>query len=346
MSNIKKESFGYTKDGREAFLYTIMHEDGSMLSVTDYGGAVVSLKVPDKRGILRDVVLGFSSVSDYEKQDMYMGVLIGRCANRIEGSCYQLNNKVYHLEANEGKNHLHGVFAFRYYDVSEIEDGIALHLFSPDMEEGYPGNLVLTVYYTFTKDHVFSITYQASSDQDTILNMTNHTYYNLNGHESGSIENHSLKLYSQYYTPSKEDSIPNGEIALIENTVFDFRNEKLIGRDIHKDDIQLKYGNGYDHNFILNHPQEEVGKAAKAYSEESGIEMTVKTDLPAMQFYTGNYLHDEPKGKGGKGYNCREGFCLEAHYVPASLSYSHFKQPVLRKGEIFYHKVMYEFKIR
>lgn len=346
MSRITKESFGTMKNGEKAFLYTLEHEDGSSISISDYAGAVVSLKVPDKEGKLTDVVLGYPSVEAYEKQDMYMGVLIGRCANRIGNSRFVLNNKIYELEANEGKNHLHGTYAFRKFHVKEIANGFALSLFSEDMEEGYPGNLSLTVYYTFSENHEFCISYFAVSDKDTILNMTNHTYFNLAGHDSGSIEEQYIQIYSDYYTPSKEDSLPNGEIRLLKKTVFDFREAKRIGQDINADDIQLVYGNGYDHNFILNHEQGEFGDAAYAYCKENGICMHVKTDLPAMQLYSGNYLHDDPIGKSGRGYHKRDGFCLEAHFTPDSISFEHFPKPILKTGEVFKHKVSYKFETK
>ena len=229
----------------------------------------------------------------------------------------------------------------------EIRDNkIIFSLFSPDMEEGYPGNLQVSVIYTFTKEHTLHIDYTAVCDQDTVVNLTNHAYFNLEGHGAGSIENHFLKINSGFYTPGAKDSVPTGEIMSVEGTPFDFRTEKQIGRDIEVKNKQLEYGCGYDHNFVLAKEKGSYGEAASVWCRESGITLSVFTTLPGMQFYTGNHIHEEPAGKEGTLYQKREGFCLEAHYFPAGMAYSHFPQPILRQGEIFRHRTSCNFGIR
>ncbi|MEY8634771.1 aldose epimerase family protein [Anaerostipes hominis (ex Lee et al. 2021)] len=349
MKKIGIQPFGTTSVGEEANLYTIAFKDGSSFSATDYGASIVSCVVPDKDGKMTDVVLGYENVKDYEQQDMFMGSVIGRHANRIKGASFTLNEKEYRLCANEGCNHLHGGnsgFQKKLWKGESRDNKIIFSLFTPHMEEGYPGSLQVSVIYSFTKYHTLHIDYTAVCDQDTIINLTNHAYFNLAGHDAGNIQNHFLKVNSDFYTPGAADSVPTGEIMSVEGTPFDFREEKQIGKDINKENQQLEYGCGYDHNFVLAKEKESYGEAARAWCSTTGISLIVETTLPGMQLYSGNHIHGEPLGKNGTVYHKRDGFCLEAHFFPSGLTYSHFPQPILRKGEIFRHRTTYSFGIR
>lgn len=349
MKKIEIQPFGSTSSGEEASIYTIAYKDGSSFSAIDYGASAVSCVVPDKSGNMRDVILGYENVKDYEQQDMFMGSVIGRHANRMKGAAFSLNGKEYKLCANEGNNHLHGGengYQKKMWKGEIRDNKIIFSLFSPDMDEGYPGNLQVSVIYTFTKEHKLHIDYTAVCDQDTIINLTNHAYFNLAGHEAGNIEQHILRINSSYFTPCGSDCIPTGEIRTVQGTPFDFREEKQIGKDLYSQNEQLAYGCGYDHNFVLEKTYGSYGEAGSAWCRESGITLTVSTTLPGMQFYTGNHVHEEPEGKDGITYHKRDGFCLEAHYFPAGMAYSHFPQPVLRQGDIFRHRTTYAFSVR
>jgi len=341
-----KKLFDRTPDGKEVYLFTIGNKNGLTAEIINYGGIVVSLYVPDKNGKADDVVLGCDSLEDYSDSP-YFGAVIGRYANRIENAVFELNGKEYRLAKNDGNNHLHGGikgFDKVVWDVLEHSDNtLKLHYLSPDGEEGYPGNLDITVTYTITDDNELSIDYKAKSDADTIVNLTNHSYFNLSGHDSGNILNHQLKINAEKFTVSNEELIPTGEIAGVEGTPLDFRNLRPIGDGIQADNIHIKYGNGYDHNFVLNVSGKEPEFAAEVFDPASGRRMKVYTTKPGIQLYTGNYISDI-KGKGGIRYGKNGGLCLETQFFPNSVKHKHFPSPVLKAGELYHHITIYKFE--
>jgi aldose 1-epimerase len=347
MALISKKSFGKTSDGKEVFSYTLKNFSGSEVEVISYGGAIRSIKVPDRNGKLCDVALGFDSVQDYEKQTFFMGALIGRCSNRIENSEFELNGKIYKLNPNEGQNHLHGGikgFDKVIWECAEEDGALVLSYFSQNGEENYPGNLKVKVVYSLSDKNELKIDYTAVCDEDTICNLTNHAYFNLSGHDSGSILEHSLKLHAKSYTPADEKSLPTGEIAAVEGTPLDFTEFHVIGERIDADFDQLKYAKGYDHNWIVN--GDGFRLAAELFSEKTGIVMNTYTDLPGIQFYSGNYINGKPTGKDGAVYGFRSGLCLETQFFPNSMKHKNFPSPVLKKGETYHSITVYEFKTK
>ena len=346
MAKIAQSIYGTTKTGEQVHCYTLTNSNGSYVSISNFGGTILSLVVPDKHGKMRDVVLGYNSLSEYELLGgAYLGALIGRCGNRICNGTFSLGSKEYKLACNDGANHLHGGnigFSHRVWDASIEYGSLKLKLDSPDGEEGYPGTLTVTVTYTFNDDNVLSIHYEAFSDTDTLVNLTNHTYFNLNGHNSGSVENQMLKLFSTAYIPTDATLIPTGEIRPVTGTPFDFSDFKPIGQDINADDIQLQYANGYDHTFVLKHPN-RLSVFAEAYSKESGIFLRGKTTLPGVQLYTGNFLSNERAGKDSAIYAPRCGFALETQVYPDAIHHTNFPSPILRAGMKYDTVTTYEF---
>jgi len=343
---MSKKFFGKTPDGTEVYAFTICNSRGMKAEIINYGGIVVSLYVPDKDGKVEDVVLGCDSLEDYNNSP-YFGAIIGRHGNRIENAVFELNGKEYRLAKNDGNNHLHGGikgFDKVVWDVVEHTDNtIKLHYLSPDGEEGYPGNLDITVTYTITDDNGLYIDYKARSDADTVLNLTNHSYFNLSGHNSGNILNHQLKINADKFTVNNEECIPTGEIIDVAGTPMDFREFKPVGKDIQADDIHIKCGKGYDHNFVLNVGGKEPEFAAEVYDPASGRRMKVYTTKPGVQLYTGNYLSDV-KGKGGTIYGKWSGLCLETQFFPNAMKHKHFPSPVLKAGELYHHITIYRFE--
>ena len=343
------KSYGVTNDGREAKAYTMTNNTGASVTISDFGGIITKLLVPDKDGQLRDVVLGYDSASDYENGGGYFGALIGRIGNRIAKGHFVLNGQEYQLAINNGVNHLHGGkvgFDKYIWQVAEIEQGLKLTMESPDMDEQYPGNMKVEVTYLWDDDNCLTIAYRAISDKDTICNLTNHAYFNLNGHESGSIEEHVLKLNASAFTPTDEGSIPTGAIQDVAGTPFDFRNAKIIGQDINVDCEQIKWPGGFDHNFALDKEEGQMSLVAEAYSEGSGILMTCESTQPGVQFYTGNSIGDNTVGKEGVVYQKRDGFCLETQNFPDAINHDNFPSAVLRAGEVYEEVTKYRFDIR
>ena len=283
--------FGVTRDGRQAQLIRL--DNGQIrCAITNYGATLVSLEVPDKSGAYRDVVLGYDVLAGYETQTTFIGATIGRHANRIGGSRFTLNGKEYLLPANEGPNQLHGGAGFdkRIWDFEEVENGVKLSLTSPDMDQGFPGTLQASVTYTL-EDTALVLSYSALSDQDTVCNLTNHSYFNLNGQGSGTAMGHVLRLNASAFTPvSSSACIPTGEIRPVEGTPMDFRAPTLMGLRINQEDEPLGFRGGYDHNWVLDGPMGTLRSAAVAESAQSGIRMEVKTDLPGIQFYAANFV--------------------------------------------------------
>jgi aldose 1-epimerase len=346
---ILKRSFGRTASGIETFLYEIKNTAGASVSVTDYGARIVSINVPDRDGKVRDVLLGCDKVSDYEEDDAFLGASVGRVANRTSGSEFTLNGQKYHLNSNSPGGHtLHG--GLRGFDkaVWELdtctEDSLSFTLSSPNMEEGYPGKLDVKCTFTWTDNKELRVSYEAVTDRDTPVNLTGHGYFNLAGHDSDiSASEQILTINADFITPTDENLIPTGEIRPVAGTAFDFRKAKRIGRDIDSDDIQLRFGKGFDHNWVLNKTEHgEYKLAARLFSPDSGITMEMYTDQPGLQFYAGNALHGQC-GKGGVHYGARQGAAFEAQNFPNAANMAHFPSPILRPGEKYCHRTAYKF---
>lgn len=345
MATIEEYSWGTTGDNQNISLYTITNEKMTV-KISTLGGAIVSLTVPDLTGTPVDVVLGYDNIQAYETQDKYIGCLIGRHANRIAKGQFTLNQKCYQLYCNDGNNHLHGGrigFDKRIWDAKIVESGIELTYHSADGEEGYPGNLYVHVRYTIAKDNTLSITYQATADQDTVCNLTNHAYFNLSGYSSGSVENQFIQIFADHYTAANAESLPTGQIAPVSHTPLDLRLPTRIGDHIDDDAEQIKFAGGFDHNWVINAYDGTMQKAAYAYAENTGITLTAYTTLPGLQFYSGNYLDGAPIGKNQTVIAKRHGFCLESQYFPNALANPDFLQPILKKGDAYFAETAYEF---
>lgn len=346
---MKVEEFGVTKQGAKANLYTLENSSGIRVSISDYGAAVVSVIVPDRNGEFSDVVLGFSDVSGYETNPPFFGAVIGRNANRIRGSSFSLGDKTYHLEKNEGQNNLHSSFDNGYHKrffkaVPYGNSKLSLSLFSPEGDQGFPGNLEMTVVYELFDDNALKISYNGLSDKDTIFNLTNHSYFNLGGHDSGSVCEHMLQLDCSSYTPISQGSIPTGEIASVEGTCMDFRIAKMIGSDINEDYEQLNLAGGYDHNWVIDNSQIGVQKFASVYEHKTGRMLEVFSDRPGVQFYSGNFIRSLA-GKNGVIYNNRNGFCLETQFFPDSIHNPGFPSPVIYAGDTAHSTTIYKFSL-
>jgi aldose 1-epimerase len=340
---LNEASFHATLDGKKTGLYRI--GGGAIAAaITNYGARLVALYVPDRDGSPRDVVVGFDNIGDYFKDGDYHGAIVGRYANRIARGRFSLDGQDYTLAINNGPNHLHGGiagFSARVWEVVETSpEAIGLRYFSADGEEGYPGNVDLTVRYTIEGD-TLSIDFEATTDAPTVLNPCNHAYWNLNGQGSGSVLNHSLFINAECFTPVDEFLIPTGELAPARGTPFDFTTPTALGERIDDDDRQLSYGGGYDHNFALV----DSGPAAVVVGDRSGIEMTVHTTEPGVQLYTGNYLQSLHRLKYGFTDERRSAFCLETQHFPDSPNRSEFPSTVLRPGEIFRSRTAHTFRI-
>jgi len=344
--------FGNLPDGREVNIYSLTNSKGYTAKVTDFGAKLVSLVVPDKNGKLADVILGYDSLSQYLKGDSYFGATVGRYANRIAKGKFTLNGKEYQLALNNGVNHLHGGPG-GFHSVlwkSEVidKDGIpALKLTytSPDGEEGYPGNLEISVTYSWNDSNELTIDYAATCDQDTYINLTNHSLFNLKGAGDGDILDHELMLAADTYTPVDSTLIPTGTMDSVKNTPFDFNTAVAIGKRINDDYGQLKIGKGYDHNWVLK-SSKLTDLAASLYEPVSGRLMEVYTTEPGIQFYSGNFLDGSQKGHGNLPYNFRYGLALEAQHFPDSPNQPNFPSTLLKKGEQYTQTTVYKFLTR
>lgn len=329
-----KSYFGRLPNGKEIYSYAVSNGAIS-LTVLDYGGIIQSLKYCGN-----DVVLGYNTIGEYLDNDGYLGAIIGRYANRISGGSFRLNKKTYRLFKNDGGNTLHGGaggFSGVVWDVTGDDASITLKYLSPDREEGFPGNLLTGVKYYLTENGV-GIEYTALCDKDTVVNLTNHSYFNLIGGET--IENHFLLIDADYFTPVNSALVPTGELRPVSGTVFDFRCAKSIGRDIEENDPQLKIAGGYDHNFVLR--KDGFRKVAELSSAKAGIEMDVYTDRPGMQLYTGNFLTGR-MGKNGKKIMKRGGVCFETQSYPDSVNHPEFPSTELKAGEMYHTVTEYRF---
>ncbi|MGN1014176.1 MAG: aldose epimerase family protein [Butyricicoccus sp.] len=339
--------FGSTRTGEAVTLFTLTNDCGMMVKVLDWGCTVQSIVVPDKDGNPVDVALGYDTIADYEAGTCFFGSFVGRYANRIGGSKFPLNGKDVQLTPNEGPNHLHGVYTDSVFESEMQGDTLVLRRVSPDGEEGYPGRLDVMVRYALTEDNSLLMEYTATTDADTVVNLTNHTYFNLNGHDSGSAAEHLLQINADRITAVDAQSIPTGELLAVEGTPFDFRTAKPIGRDLDLSVEQLKLTNGYDHNYILN--TDTLAQAyAVAKGDQTGIVMTCYTTQPAVQFYNANFVQDDGasgRGKGGATYTQRSSFCLETQHYPDSPNHPEFPSTILHPGERYHQVSQYKFSI-
>jgi aldose 1-epimerase len=346
-SKMQKKSFGKTEDGQPVDLYILTNKNGMESAITNYGGTVVSLIVPDRNGKREDVVLGYDNLAGYATGKAYIGATVGRYANRIAHATFTLDSTTYTLAKNDGDNHLHGGFNKRVWTAKDVSSsaGQALELtyLSKDGEEGFPGTLPVKVVYTLTDQNELKIDYSATTDKDTILNLTNHAYFNLAGQGNGDILQQQIMIRADKFTPIDATSIPTGELRSVKGTPFDFTNSIAIGVRIDQDDQQLKLGRGYDHNWVLNNGTPgSLFLAAQAYDPHSGRVLEVLTTEPGIQLYTGNFL-DGIHGKDGKVYNRRYAFCLETQHFPDSPNHPNFPSAELKPGQHFQSTTVYKF---
>ncbi len=347
---MEKKQFGKMADGTELSLYTFTNQNGMSMSVTELGATLVRLFVPDRSGKPTDVVLGYDTAQEYLDNTFFFGAVIARHGNRVDKARFRIGDCTYQLPVNDNENNLHSGpngMDKRVWEVDgTTQDSITFHLLSPDGDNGFPGNFDARMTYRLREDNTIVFHYEAESDKDTVANMTNHSYFNLAGHDSGSVEDQVLKIFADHYTPVRDaQAIPTGEIAPVEGTPMDFRSPKAIGRDINADFEQLRYGGGYDHNFVLSDRPGEQKKMAEVYSDETGICLEGFTDCCAMQFYAGNMITDH-RGKGGADYRRRQGFCLESQYCPNAINEPAFTSPILRAGEKYESETSYRFSVK
>lgn len=342
---MEKRAFGESSKGEKATLYTFENENGMRMSVTDFGATLQAVMVPDKDGILRDVVLGHDDAEGYEKGKGCLGATVGRNANRIGKAAFSMNGKQYTLDKNNNQNNLHSGFDFYFFRVWKVtestKNSITFSLHSPDGDQGFPGALDVSVTYTLTDDNGVRLDYHGVPTEDTIVNMTNHSYFNLAGHASGTILDQKVWLDADAYTRADSESIPTGEITPVEGTPMDFRQPKTIGRDIGMDYEALVFGQGYDHNWALNN-HGSYAKVAELSAASTGITMEVYTDLPGIQMYTGNFLVREP-GKDGAFYLKNQGVCFETQYFPDAINHANFASPICKGGETYQTTTFYKF---
>ncbi len=343
-TRVAKVAFGHTPEGMPVNIYSLV-EGKIAARIITYGGIVVSLRTPDRYGKLADVVLGCDSVKEYVEQTAHFGGIIGRYANRIAHGTFQLDGQTYSIPKNDGDNALHG--GTRGFDkvvwaAKQIPDGVELTYVSKDGDQGFPGTLTTTVRYTLSGG-ALRMEYSATTDKDTVLNLTNHSYFNLKGQGNGDVLGHVLKIDASRITPVDATLIPTGELKSVEGTPFDFRTPHAIGERIDADDPQLHLGHGYDHNFVLDHASGQLVEAAEAYEPTTGRILRVLTTEPGVQLYTGNFLDGSIKGKEGRVYKRRFAFCLETQHFPDSPNHPSFPSTELKPGEKFHSLTVFEF---
>ena len=350
---IEKEPFGLTNEGKQVDLFKISHQDGMIVTIINYGAIVTSLFVPDKEGVLADIVLGYETLKEYVEDRSYFGATVGRIGNRVADGKFVLDGVKYELARNDGENHLHGgikgfnkrIWAPEIIDHRGIPT-LKMTYLSKDGEEGYPGNLRISVSYSLTNDNGLKIDYAAETDKLTILNPTHHSYFNLSGAGNGEILDHVLTINADTFTPVREGLIPIGEIRDVTGTPLDFRNPKAIGERINANDEQITLGLGYDHNWVLNNWDSSLNLAVTLYDSRSGRFMEVFTTEPGMQFYSGNFLDGSITGKEGKIYHHRSALCLEADHFPDSPNQPDFPPVTLGPGETYEQTTIYRFSTK
>jgi aldose 1-epimerase len=347
---ISREPFGNLPTGEAVDLYLLVNARGAQARIANYGGILVSLRIPDEAGVLNEVVLGYADLAGYLANKPYFGALVGRYANRIGGARFVLDDVEYRLAANDGAHHLHG--GVRGFDkalwqaaasVSAAGPVLKLRYVSADGEEGYPGSLDVAVTYTLTEENGLRIDYEAQTDRATVLNLSHHSYFNLRDAGASPILDHRLQINADRYTPVDAGLIPTGAIAAVHNTPLDFKRPQRIGAQIEHDHEQLRLAGGYDHNFVLNGRPGELKFAARAIAPDTGRAMEVHTTQPGLQFYSGNFLDGSAIGRGGTAYRKRHGFCLETQHFPDSPNRSHFPSTRLGPGDVYRHATVYKF---
>lgn len=350
---VEKVDFGTTKEGTPIDLYVLTNSNGVVAKITNYGGIVTSLILPDKNGKMEDVVLGFDSLSGYLQDDVpYFGAIIGRYGNRIAEGKFNLDRQEYTLAKNNGPNTLHGGvrgFDKRVWQAEEVRTdrgvGVKLHYVSHDGEEGYPGNLTVDVVYTLTDHNELVIEYTATTDKPTVVNLTNHSYFNFTGNTRRDILDHQVMINANKFVPVDGDLIPTGQLQDVEGTPMDFAEPTKVGQSINADDEQIKLGRGYDHTWVLGESG-EMKLAATVYEQTTGRYMEVHTTEPGVQFYSGNFLDGSFVGKGGVTYQHRYGLCLETQHFPDSPNQPNFPSVALRPGETYTSKTVYKFSVK
>jgi aldose 1-epimerase len=348
---VDQRPFGQTKDGKSVTLFTLKNNSGAEAGIINYGGLVIFLKVPDRNGHVDDVVLGYDKLADYIKDSPYFGAIIGRYGNRIAKGKFTLDGKQYSLAINNGPNSLHGGLVGFDKVVWEpkvvmTSDGPSLELryTSKDGEEGYPGTLKVKAVYTLTSDNALKLEFTATTDKDTVINLTQHSYFNLAG--KGDILNHVVTIPADKFTPVDSTLIPTGELKPVEGTPFDFRTPTAIGARINQDDQQLKYGGGYDHNWVINKQMGQLTLMGRVYEPGTGRVLEVFSTEPGLQFYTGNFLDGKLTGKGGWVYQFRNGFCMEAQHYPDSPNQPNFPSVVLKPGQVYRNTIIFKFSVQ
>lgn len=342
---MERKDFGSTNISENTSLY-ILKNDEMEISVTDFGTSLVSLKVPDRNNNLTDIVFGFDCAADYENDDTNFGCNVARNANRIGGASFELNGITYELDANDGNNSLHSGFnpSFkRMWKLEDVQDDkISFSLFSPDKDQGFPGNVQIFTTYELLPNRTLKITFEGTPDADTVMNITNHSYFNLNGCDSESCLNHLLTIDADSFTPSDAESIPTGEIVPVAGTPMDFTKEKSIGQDFDCDFVQLIQAKGYDHNWCINDYDGSLKHAIHVRSNDTGIVMDVFTDYPGVQVYSANYTHNVV-GKNGVVHNEQSAVCFEPQFYPDSVNKRNFVSPICRAGHKFHKEIVYKF---
>lgn len=344
--SITKSSFGFTKENKEVFKFEITNSKGMKAVVTNFGAILVELWAPDAEGEVKDVVLGYDKLEDYFMNGSFFGATIGPNANRIANASFSIDGVKYQLDVNDGPNNLHSHFMLGYhkrvFDVKENDNSVTFSYNDPDGSMGYPGNKHIEVTYTLTEDNEIQIHYEVTSNKDTIINMTNHSYFNLNGHDGGRIEDHVLKLYASHFTPVVKGAIPTGEIASVKGTVFDFTEPVRVGERIENDEEQLKLVQGYDHNWVVDEPAGKIRKIAEVTAKGTSRKMEVYSDLPAVQFYAGNCIAPTT-GKGNVKYDKRCGLCLETQYSPDTANRPEWPSAVYGPDRKYVSTTIYKF---
>lgn len=353
IKELQAKNFQTQVDGKSTNLFTLKNKNGMTAQITNYGARVVSLWVPDRKGDFQDVVWGFETIAEYlNSSDIYCGPIVGRFGNRINKGKFQLNGNQYQLTINNNENHLHGGtngFYAKVWNAKALKikgnDALELTYFSKDGEEGYPGNLTLKVTYILTKDNSLKLIYSATTDKTTIINPTSHCYFNLSGTSKNTILDHVLFINAQKFTPTDEGLIPTGELQNVKNTPLDFNIPTAIGNRIDTNYEQLVFGKGYDHNFIINKPLGSYEKVATIYSPESGVSMSVISDQPGLQFYSGNFMKGNLLGKRGDDHNYRTGFALETQNFPDAPNHPNFPSAVLKPKQTYTQTTSYTFGV-
>jgi aldose 1-epimerase len=335
-------------DGRQTHLYVLKNNTGMQIAITDFGAHLVGAWLPDRKGHQTSVIVGFDNIEALGRQKSYYGATVGRYANRIAKGKFTLEGKKYNLFINNGPNSLHGGkdnFSYRVWDANKIDDRtLVLELLSEHLDEGYPGNLKVKLTYTLTDNNEIVIAYEATTDRTTIINLTNHAYFNLNGEGNGDILYHVVQIAADKYTPIDKTLIPTGEIVPVKGTPFDFINPERIGKRINADNTQLKFGNGYDHNFVLNRRGAHF-PVAVVTGDKTGIKMEVYTDQPGIQFYTGNFTPGTNLTRGNVPDTMRTSFALETQHFPDSPNNPNFPSTVLKTGDVYKTQTIYKFSV-